>query len=799
MKQIFYILFITLSFTNILDAQEPWGEEHIITDEEMFGIRHPNNTQLWDINEDGLLDLFSNSNKRLGWFEQLDGVAFSGVHVIEDITEQEIYIEYARLLDADSDGDGDIIFLAYVANPVNEHILYLSDNTGKGHFAPASPLLTLGHGASSFKDHDINEDGHPDLMIVNGSDDEIQWWLNDGNGTFTAELPIPTNLEISNARTELSDINNDGNTDILISANNGVYILVNTGQGSFNPPELLFSLGNTNRIFPTDMDADGDMDIIANHTESGEIRWYRNDGFGAFNDFVVMGLGVTPFSTVTISDMDNDGDMDVIMNHFSSGLIHFENLGGGLDFELHYEFSFCHTLTGVETVDLDNDGLMDYIVHMNLNFLVYKNLDDFVFEHTSSLNKIENILFSRLMSIADLNNDGDLDILTSSRCIPMFKWYDNEGGGDFGELEHVSNVGRAIESQLVRDLDQDNDWDIITAYQDNTTLDWNIGWMENTGHVNYQPIQPITLSRGLVDVVDMDGDGHLDIITVGSWLRNNGQEVFSEPNILADGDFLCKTVIDMDGDGDMDILMSQQGAAYWLLNDGQGQFTASPLITFDDDILLAVDLDEDGIMDFLTNSNHDLTWLQGGIDGNYSEHMLLENHIPDFVEHIEVDDVDLDGDLDIIIGVVVEGIFLYLHRNNGVEVFDESEIVCYDCAGWGIADMDCDGDNDFVLGSYFGDLKWVENHTLEPTPNTSFESPIHVFPNPATDEIHFRFECDEIPTRVVVHDMGGRKIHSQTDLSASSIRVAHWANGTYLISFLDTNGDRISTAKWHKM
>ncbi len=183
---------------------------------------------------------------------------------------------------------------------------------------------------------------------------------------------------------------------------------------------------------------------------------------------------------------------------------------------------------------------------------------------------------------ADLDGDGDLDVICTGRNDPV-RWWENLGGqppefdGHF--LPDNLEFGLHVKAE---DLDNDGDMDIVATGSNNG--DWGncLKWWENNGDnpVSFivHDLLPDQRIHGPVGTGDLDNDGDIDIVTSGLW----GQIIFTEKIIvfenLGEGLFdsltfeftgwgpLDLSLDDLDGDEDLDIVYyraNSNPSGYW--------------------------------------------------------------------------------------------------------------------------------------------------------------------------------------------------------------------------------------------
>ena len=141
---------------------------------------------------------------------------------------------------ADFNSDGNLD-LAIVNQTTNDVSILLG--SGKGTFTeasgtpPAGSPIAVGKSPVAIATGDLNNDSHPDLVVVNQTDNTISVLLGNGDGTFTAATNSPLATGQAPAAVTIADFNADGNPDIAVTdpQSDSVSVYLGLGQGLFAP------------------------------------------------------------------------------------------------------------------------------------------------------------------------------------------------------------------------------------------------------------------------------------------------------------------------------------------------------------------------------------------------------------------------------------------------------------------------------------------------------------------------------------------------------------------------------------
>ena len=362
-----------------------------------------------------------------------------------------------------------------------------------------------------------------------------------------------------------------------------------------------------------DFDNDGDRDFAFASELDQTIGWAENLGGGAptfLLHTVAIGAAVGGSSRIAAADVNGDGLADIVAAlPGANAFVWYENNLGGATFTPRVIDASRPGANAVATADIDGDGDTDIIAGTRGAgaVLIYQNLGG-VSPAFNTITATTTAIDALDVAVADINGDGDRDILAADNGGDRAWWFENDGAANpaFTQRVVAGNIDGPF-GVAGADIDRDGDTDVVTA----SFNDDAIVWHENLGgappawapHVIVNdPDGPASgIQQGAIDaprwlrLADIDADGDTDILTAGSrtdeyvWLANNGQPTpgFTLRVLPERGDNpRAVEAADFDNDGDLDIL----GSAYfddqliWFEAAGAGAGRSS--LAIDDDAML---------------------------------------------------------------------------------------------------------------------------------------------------------------------------------------------------------------------
>ena len=728
-----YILLLLLFLAQLLTPRLVNAQSPTFNAKRNFGTGADQTTSVTvgDVNGDGHLDIVTGNpqQQNVVYLNDGDGAFDTTSRPFGAGTDRTLSVAVG-----DVNGDG---HLDIVTGNDGQNVVYLND--GDGAFDTTSrPFGTGADYTASVAVGDVNGDGHLDIVTGNWNRQQNVVYLNDGEGAFdTTSRNFGTGADDTGS-VAVGDVNGDGHLDLVTGNSqqqNVVYL--NDGDGAFDTASRNFGTGadQTTSVTVGDVNGDGHLDIVTGNVLEQNMV-YLNDGEGAFDTTSrPFGTGADYTLCVAVGDVNGDGHLDIVTgNRNQPNMVYLNDGEDAFDTTSRPFGTGADNTTSVAVGDVNGDGHLDLVTgNWGQQNVVYLNDGEGAFD-TTSRNFGTGADQTYSVAVGDVDGDGHLDLVTGN-------WdrqnvvYLNDGAGAFDTTSRPFGTGTdKTWSVAVGDVNSDGHLDIVTgnSQQQNVVyLNDGEGAFDTTSRNFGTGVD----DTGSVAVGDVNGDGHLDIVTgnigpgptsIGQQnvvYLNDGEGAFdtTSRNFGTGVDFTLSVAVgDVNGDGHLDLITGnigpgrfssgQQNVVY--LNDGEGAFdtTNHPFGAGTDNTrsVAVGDVNGDGHLDIITGNTgpfssgqQNVVYLNDG-EGAFDTTSRPFGAGTDRTESVAVGDVNGDGHLDIVTGNSQQQNVVYL--NDGEGAFDTTSRIFGTGADftWSVAvgDVNGDGHLDIVTGNW---------------------------------------------------------------------------------------------------
>jgi hypothetical protein len=275
----------------------------------------------------------------------------------------------------------------------------------------------------------------------------------------------------------------------------GVYSGGTTTQVTFNPTNNFFA-GEVITVTLTSGVQDASSNPLTNPTSfsfttksnlsSFTPSWTATD---IVNQNSANNASADGAFSVFAADLDNDGDIDIVLASIGDNTIAwYENTNGDASaWTTRTITNSANYAWSVFVADLDNDGDLDIVWNGLLSQTIgwYENTNGDASAWSSRRNITDSPKTARQVFAADIDNDGDNDIILATLGDVTIAWYENNLNDDDENNRawtardiNTTDRARGAQNVFAADLDNDGDIDLASAY----SIDDTIAWYQNSNN-----------------------------------------------------------------------------------------------------------------------------------------------------------------------------------------------------------------------------------------------------------------------------------------------------------------------------
>ncbi len=497
----------------------------------------------------------------------------------QTITGTATVYQAVEIADLNNDGLVDILATSLAT-------LHVFINQGRGQFVETA--FATGAGIVTHEDiavADLNRDGFLDVMIPTEFDGNVLAFYNEGFGQFSTSSRGVFFAGINTQSVAIGDLSGDGDLEAVVgnelkrsgSINGAITVLEGIGDGTFiqsNDSGLAGARPQTVEL--ADVNQDGILDLVSIVTRTGtalqsSLALQFGNGTGNFEDAIDIPLNVNGPNDFVVADFNNDGlpDFAVTAAFDDDVLVLLQNPDGSFPDPQRIDFSGQGR--SIEAADLNNDGNVDLVARFSdIIVMLGDGTGAFpavtIFDEPFSGQGGDDEL-----QIVDVDNDGKLDLLGTTRRNFIFMAGDGSGGFNAAQQRGTGGFFGA-DSVAAGDVNGDGLADLIA-------IDDGLSVRFGTGGGAFDNAVITTFGNNVrgqgIELVDFDNDGDLDALTLISSgntvlvMLNDGNGQFVEHGRFVTGNQPVNLATgDLDFDGDLDIAVAndQGGTVSLYLN-----------------------------------------------------------------------------------------------------------------------------------------------------------------------------------------------------------------------------------------
>ncbi len=381
------------------------------------------------------------------------------------------------LADLNGDHKTDVVVANYGVEPNGDSTVGVLLGKADGTFRPVVAYDTGAPNSFSVAVGDLNGDGKLDVVLGNaGISNSVSVLLGHGDGTFAPAVVYSTGTSYDNWSMPvlISDLNRDGNGDVVVLSQYSIAVLLGKPDGTLEPAvNSYFGPGGPlTTLALADLNNDGKLDAVtltcSQYCVDNEAYLWLGNGDGTFGPAGhIGGGGGNAQAPIVVADINNDGISDLV---FGDGGL--EGGGGGISVligngdgtfrpETNYELPHTGGVTSIVVTDLNGDGMPD-IAAASESLNVFLNNGDGTF-HLTQTNATSP---ATLVSVADLNRDGKPDLLLLEPSAGVVEALLGNGDGTFSGGGLFFPTGGSPSDMVVIDLNGDGRPDVLVSNSD---------------------------------------------------------------------------------------------------------------------------------------------------------------------------------------------------------------------------------------------------------------------------------------------------------------------------------------------
>jgi PKD repeat protein len=340
---------------------------------------------------------------------------------------------------------------------------------------------------------DVDKNGFNDIIAAGSTGNDICVWLHNGDNPVTWSKETVDDNFPGAIYVFSEDVDGDSLIDLVGAGWDVHQVAWWKNLGGSNPIQwekqvIDSSFLQAHEVYVYDLDDDDDMDVIGASAQGHTVTWWRNDR-GNPVIWTKQNIGTSFYGarSIAVGDIDGDNDNDVVGAALLSNEIAWWRNDGGNPIAWT-KFPVVNNFNGAHKVcvfDLDGDQDLDILgTAYMINQIAWWRNDGGDPVEWSKITVTSNFNAALISYPRDIDLDGDIDVVGTAQNLQQVAWWSNEGSNPYvWDKNIIKNSFYGVWPLFISDIDNDNDFDIVSGAYNLNQINW---WENLLYNTNFQ-------------------------------------------------------------------------------------------------------------------------------------------------------------------------------------------------------------------------------------------------------------------------------------------------------------------------
>ncbi len=326
------------------------------------------------------------------------------------------------------------------------------------------PIRLEKPGAGALVATDLDGDGNPDIVVAGSGG--VSLFYGNGDGTFAPRVDLFLGDGVNGIA--VGDVDGDGAPDLLLTQGNFLQVLLNLGQRAYASDASYPIGGGPSGLTVGDFNGDRRLDVAVSNSGSDTMGVLLNQGGGMFSPALFYPTGHVP-GNLTHGDFNGDGKVDLAVANILGFSVRVYLGQGDGTFLIGDDCGVGQYSGQVVCADLNGDGKPDLAAPNWMDGSVSLLYGDGTGHFPSRIDYPGNS-YPSVIDAVDLEGDGNTDLVWANGGSDYFTVLDSKGRGSFSPPLRFLSGGSNTRTMAVADFNRDGLPDVATGNESSGTV-----------------------------------------------------------------------------------------------------------------------------------------------------------------------------------------------------------------------------------------------------------------------------------------------------------------------------------------